>query len=57
MADLQQRFYDLYRIPDNAVKLQGLPGWQPDTISERNKQRRPAASRRASDVFTGYFFR
>lgn len=28
MTDLQQRFYDLYRIPDNAVKLQGLPGWQ-----------------------------
>lgn len=29
MTDLQQRFYDLYRIPYNAVKLQGLPGWQP----------------------------
>lgn len=29
MTDLQKRIYDLYRIPDNAVKLQGLPGWQP----------------------------
>lgn len=29
MTDLHQRMYDLYRVPDNAVKLQGLPGWQP----------------------------
>lgn len=28
MTDLQKHIYDLYRIPDNAVKLQGLPGWQ-----------------------------